>query len=159
MSTMMTALPPQSCPPLLPSTSWTPASPAPFTWTEGEEQKLDTLARFLHCDASIVRPLLTFFLRYIHEKQRGLAVANLPEVLADFPVKWGYKKKRNDFLKLLIEMEFIYVKINFRPRIRAKTYALARCGLDLVERLARQEAPARTPVEPMPEVPPHSLAV
>ena len=141
---MATMLEPLPSPAVLGSVSWNPPSPPEFTWTAAEECKIATLARFLHCGVPTVRQLLVFFLRYVHENQRGLAVAQLPEVLADFPIKWGYKKKRNDFFKLLLQMDFIYVKINFRPRVRAKTYALAGSGLELIERLGRHEVPSRS---------------
>jgi len=131
---------------LVPLTRGPAVVPADFCWTPTEEQKLAVLARHLHCTPATARQLLVYFLRYIQEHRRGLAVAQLPEVLAEFPVKWGYKKKRNDFLKLLHEMDFIFVKINFRPKIRAKTYALARSGLELMERLARHNAQPVLPV-------------
>jgi hypothetical protein len=112
--------------------------PPGFRWTEAEEQKLRVLAHLLNSDLAVAQQLLVFFLDYLRVLQRGLAVASVPTVLARFPVKWGYKKKRNDFLKLLHELDFIYVKINFRPKVRARTFALARSGMELIERLDRQ---------------------
>lgn len=112
--------------------------PAQFRWTELEERKIDQLGQLLHCSEDVVRQLLVFFLRYLAEKPRGVAVEKLPELFASFPVKWGYKRKRNDFLKLLAAMDFIYVKFTFRPGVRAKTYAPAKAGLDLLGRLTAE---------------------
>ena len=114
----------------------TVALPEEFTWTDAEYEKLTLLARMLHCNRVTAGRVLVFFLDHIQHNARGLAVAQLPELLAGFPVKWGYKKKRNDFLKLLCDLEFIYVRVNYWAKVRAKTYALGKAGQDLMDRLA-----------------------
>lgn len=119
--------------------------PEGFLLTEVEARKIGRLARMLNSNARTTSNLLVFLLRYIQENPRGLAVAQLPEVLAPFPVKWGYKKKRNDFLKLLIDLDFIYVKMNYWAKIRAKRYALAKSGQELADRLASFSTPALSP--------------
>lgn len=125
-----------------PSLPSLPLIPLGFAWTDEEKQKLAALARMLNCTVPTAASLLVFFLRHIQDNARGLAVAQLPEVLAGFPVKWGYKKKRNDFLKLLMELDFIYVKVNYWAKIRAKKYALGKSGQDL---LARMQVPVVSP--------------
>lgn len=110
--------------------------PPAFYWTKGERQKLVWLKQLLSCREEVAQQVLVFFLRYLQDKPRQIAVAQLPELLAPFPVKWGYKRKRNDFLKLLRDTLFIYVKTTFRPGVRSKTYALGPAGLELLRRLA-----------------------
>jgi hypothetical protein len=123
--------------------------PEGFTCTEVELKKLAALARQLNCDVGTASNLLVFLLRYIQDHSRGLAVAQVPEVLAEFPVKWGYKKKRNDFLKLLVDLDFIYVKVNYWAKIRAKKYALGRSGQELVDRLVSCQAQVIPSISPL----------
>lgn len=128
--------------PVAEGTGMLPSRPNPvlvpegFSFTEAEVQKLATLARMLHCTVPTASNLLVHLLRYIQENPRGLRVVQVPEVLAQFSVKWGYKKKRNDFLKLLIDLDFIYVAVNYWAKIRAKKYALGKSGKELMDRLA-----------------------
>jgi len=110
--------------------------PEGFPFTEAEVQKCERLASMLKSDMNTTSNLLVFLLHYVQKDPRGFQVVKVPEVLAPFPVKWGYKKKRNDFLKLLIDLDFIYVKMNYWARIRPKRYALSNSGQELVERLA-----------------------
>lgn len=121
--------------------------PQDFAWTESEVEKLRVLARKLNCSPEVARELLVYFLQHVRENRRGLAVAKLPEVLAPFPVKWGYKKKRNDFLKLLHDMEFIYVEVNYWAKVRAKQYGLAAAGRNLLERLDQHAPPTSNRIE------------
>jgi hypothetical protein len=122
--------------------------PEGFLLTEAESRKINRLARMLNCTAKTAANVLVYLMRYIQDHPRGLAVAAVPEVLVEFPVKWGYKKKRNDFLKLLIDLEFIYVKANYWAKIRAKRYALAPSGQELIDRLGGSQAPPEMPTMP-----------
>jgi hypothetical protein len=115
--------------------------PDDFPWTEEENQKLSALARLMNCSTPTARQLLVFFLRHIHTSGGILPVAQLPTILAPFPVKWGYKKKRNNFLQLLQSQGFIFVKVNYWAKVRAKRYAVGPAGAALLLRLERHTAP------------------
>ena len=115
--------------------------PEEFSWTDDEKRKLVALARMLNCKVATAQELLIYFLRHIQDHPIGLPVAQLPELLAPFPVKWGFKKKRNDFLRLLCDLDFIYVKVNYWAKIRAKKYAPGKSGQELLDRLPRASAP------------------
>jgi hypothetical protein len=148
----MLAIPLTEAPIVRPLRPYPVLIPEGFTLSEAEARKISRLSRMVSSNPKITANLLVYLLRYLQENPRGLAVAQVPEVLAQFPVKWGYKKKRNDFLKLLIDLEFIYVKINYWAKIRARQYALAQTGRELIERLATfQPLPAESLVYPRPD--------
>jgi hypothetical protein len=108
---------------------------ADFVWTEEEKAKIARLARFLNVRSDVARQALVYFLFYVNNSQKSLPVAALPEVFAAFPIRWGYKKKRHDFLHLLQEMDFIYVRINYWAKVRAKKYGVGKAGLELLGRV------------------------
>lgn len=109
--------------------------PANFAWTEDENAKIAALAEELNCPLQDTRRLLVFFLVYVSAYQKEFSVAELPQILAAFPVKWGYKKKRHDFLRRLQEMDFIYVQTDYWAKIRAKRYGVGKAGSALLTRV------------------------
>jgi hypothetical protein len=123
--------------------------PDGFSWTEEETVKLGKLARQLNCTSATAGAVLAYFLRYIVENRRGLPVAMIPEVLVGFPIRWGYKKKRNDFLKLLHDLEFIRVEVNYWAKVRAKRYGPGLAGHKLLERLQLHARPDHGSVFPV----------
>lgn len=109
--------------------------PPNFTWTDEETAKVAALAEELNCPVPVARGLLVFFLVYVSAYQKEFSVAELPQILASFPVKWGYKKKRHDFLRRLQELEFIYVQTDYWAKIRAKRYGIGKSGNALLARV------------------------
>lgn len=110
-------------------------TPTDFAWTRSERKKLELMAEQLNCTEEVARRMLVFFLLFISSYRKELAVADLPQILSSFPIKWGYKKKRHDFLKLLQDMDFLFVQTNYWAKVRAKKYGIAKSGQDLLERL------------------------
>src|SRR5438270_11701864 len=102
--------------------------PPTFEWSDEETAKIAALADELNCPIPVARGLLVFFLVYVSAYQKEFSVAELPQILASFPVKWGYKKKRHDFLHRLQEMGFIYVQTDYWAKIRAKRYGVGKAG-------------------------------
>jgi hypothetical protein len=109
--------------------------PANFIWTEEETRKLEALGEELNCPPQVARQLLIFFLVYISTYQKEFGVAELPQILQAFPVRWGYKKKRHDFLHRLQEMGFIYVHTDYWAKVRAKRYGIGKSGTPLLTRV------------------------
>lgn len=120
--------------------------PETFSWTDEETAKLAALAEELNCAPIVACRLLVFFLVYVSVYQREISVAELPQILASFPVKWGYKKKRHDFLRRLQDMDFIYVHADYWAKMRAKKYGIGKAGSELLTRVwAAICPPARRP--------------
>ncbi|MBY0523975.1 MAG: hypothetical protein K2R98_11285 [Gemmataceae bacterium] len=127
--------------------------PEDFVWTDVENQKFTAVARMVNCSVPTARELVVYLLRYVQENTGSLAVAHLPDVLSPFPVKWGYKKKRNDFLRLMHDLDFIYTRVNYWAKIRAKKYAPSKSGQELLDRLSRHATPDRTTDSRAEEIP------
>lgn len=108
-----------------------------FNWTDAEQTKFVQLSKQLNCPLPTLRLAIVYFLIHVSENRREIAVASIPEILAGFPIKWGYKKKRHDFLKTLQDMEFLYVQVNYWAKIRAKKYGVAKAGLNIMSRIVR----------------------
>jgi hypothetical protein len=104
-------------------------------FTNRERKQIARLADELHCTADTAGHVLVYSLLYVSAYQREIAVAQIPKILTQFPIKWGYKKKRHDFLALLQEMGFVFVQTDYWAKVRAKKYALARHGRELLSRV------------------------
>lgn len=111
--------------------------PADFPLTDEETRKIELLAHHLNCTPEVAKRVLIFFVIFVSAYRREIAVASLPDILAQFPIKWGYKKKRHDVLHSLLEMDFIFVQTDYWAKVRAKKYALAASGQQLLERVLR----------------------
>ncbi len=109
--------------------------PETFVWTEEESSKIAILADELNCPVWVARRVLVFLLVYVSAYQKEFSVAELPQILQSFPVKWGYKKKRHDFLHRLRELEFIFVQTDYWAKIRAKKYGIGSAGSRLLTRV------------------------
>lgn len=109
--------------------------PERFVWSEEETAKINSLAEELNCSPAVAGRLVVFLLVYVSAYQKEFSVAELPAILKSFPVKWGYKKKRHDFLHRLREMGFIYVQTDYWAKIRAKKYGIGKAGSRLLTRV------------------------
>src|SRR5262249_50920654 len=104
-------------------------------FTNREKKQIVRLADELHCTAETAGNVLIYSLLYVSAYQKEIAVAEIPRILTQFPVKWGYKKKRHDFLALLQEMGFVLVQTDYWAKVRAKKYGVARNGRELLSRV------------------------
>lgn len=120
--------------------------PADFALTDDESVKVVILADRLHCPMETAKRALIFFLLFVGAYRHEIAVAQLPDILAQFRIKWGYRKKRHDILHLMQELDFILVMRDYWAKVRAKKYALATGGQQLLNRVLASVFKTETPV-------------
>lgn len=109
--------------------------PSDFEWTKAESDKIAILADRLNTTFEIAGRSLVYILLYVSAYRQEIAVIDVPKILAQFPIKWGYKKKRHDYLHLLQDLDFIFVKTDYWAKIRAKKYGVAPSGHALLFRV------------------------